>query len=57
MSVDKIKSAIKDFSNDKFMDAEETLKGVINQKVNDHLKDKLNLKNDPLDLPKDDDQE
>ncbi len=54
MSTKKIKQAFNDFSNDKFLDAEEVLKKVIKKGVNDHLKDKLHLKNDPLIIPDDD---
>lgn len=41
-----VKSAITDFENDDFISAKEKIQGVIKDKKNDFLKDKLGLKND-----------
>ena len=45
---EKIRDAFDAFQNEKFMDSEEILKQEIKQSINDHLKDKLKLKNDPI---------
>ena len=45
---EKVKSAIDDFENEKHTEAKETIKAEIRSSVNDYLKDKLGLKNDPI---------
>jgi hypothetical protein len=44
----KTKEAFDDFHDEKYTDAEEKFTGIIKDKINDFLKDKLNLKNDPI---------
>jgi len=57
MSKEDIAKAFDDFDNEKYSNAEETLKGIFKKKVNDHLKDKLNLKNDVIQMKPDDGDE
>lgn len=49
----KVKKALDDFENEKFSDASDAIKGEIRVSVNTFLKDKLGLKNDPLDIKTD----
>ena len=51
---EKIKDAFDKFEDGKFTDAEDELRKVFRKTVNDHLKDKLELKNDVLDIKDDD---
>ena len=51
MDKDKIVKAFDDFVEERYGDSEETLRGEIRKAVNDHIKDKLDLQNDPLDIP------
>lgn len=52
--VDKknVKKAFDEFENEEYTKSSETLRNEIKNSVNDFLKDKLNLKNDPLDIEK-----
>jgi len=47
---EKVKKALDDFENEKFSDASDTIRGEVKISVNTFLKDKLSLKNDPLDI-------
>jgi len=49
----KVRKAIDDFENDKFSDASNVIRKEVKITVNDFLKDKLGLKNNPLDIEKD----
>lgn len=52
MSIDteNIKKAFNDFENDNFVDADETIRTELKGALKDHLKTKLDLKNEvPLD--------
>ena len=48
MDSEKVVKAFNDFTDEKYADSEDTLRSEIKQAVNDHLKDKLDLKNDPI---------
>lgn len=48
MDKEKIVQAFDQFEKEKYTDSEDTIRGEIKQAVNDHLKDKLGLKNDPI---------
>ena len=54
---EKVKDALDSFENDEFTKAADTLKGEIKSSVNTFLKDKLELKNDPIEIEKDDEEE
>lgn len=43
-----IKKVLDDFTEDKFTDAKESLRREISKAKNDYLKDRLNLKKDPV---------
>jgi len=47
MEKETVKKIVDDFEDDNFVDARETLKVEIKDKVNSYLKDKLDLQNDP----------
>ena len=49
MDKEQIKKALDDFENDEYTDSKETMKNQIKSKVNDYLKDKLELEQDPVD--------
>lgn len=49
----KVKKAFDDFENEKFSDASDAIRGEVRNSANTFLKDKLGLKNDPLDIKKD----
>ncbi len=53
----EIKKALDDFENDEFTKASDTLRTEIKKGVNTFLKDKLQLKKEPLDIPKGDDED
>jgi len=46
MKKEAVKKIVDDFEDDNFVDAKETLKGELKDKVNSYLKDKLDLQND-----------
>ena len=46
MNKEKIVKAFDDFVEERYGDSEDTLRREIQQAVSDHLKDKLQLKND-----------
>lgn len=46
-----IADAFDKFENEKYADSEDILRGEIKQAVNDHIKDILNLKKDPIVSP------
>ena len=52
--VDKknVKKAFDEFEDEEYTKASDTLRSEIKSSVNDFLKDKLNLENDPLDMEK-----
>ena len=50
-----VKSALDDFENDDFLSAKEKIQGIIKDKKNTYLKNKLELKNDIEPKAKDDD--
>jgi hypothetical protein len=50
MEETEIKSALDDFENDDFLSAKEKLKTQILKAKNEYLKNKLNLKNDIIDV-------
>jgi len=52
MDKEKIVQAFDKFEKEKYSDSEDILRTEIRQAVNDHLKDKLGLKNDPIVKPK-----
>lgn len=45
---EKVAKVINDFADEKYADSEEGLRDIFRQSVGDHLKDKLNLKNNPI---------
>ena len=47
---EKIKKALDNFENEKFSDASDLIKGEVKNSVNAFLKDKLGLKNDPIEV-------
>jgi hypothetical protein len=47
---EKVKKALDDFENEKFSNASDILRGEIKNSVNTFLKDKLSLKNDPIEI-------
>ena len=51
MEKEKIVKAFDAFEKEKYTDSEDILRGEIKQAVNDHLKDELGLKDDPLVSP------
>ncbi len=51
MSKDKMQTAFDEFEKEKYSNAEDIIRGVVKQAVNDHLKDKLSLKADPIISP------
>ena len=51
MDKEKIVQAFDKFEKEKYSDSEDIIRGEIRQAVNDHLKDKLGLKNDPICSP------
>lgn len=50
---EKIKQAFNDFEEDNYTKSSDTLRGEVRSEINDFLKKKLELKNDPLDINKD----
>jgi len=48
--IEKVKQAFNDFEDDKFTNSSDTLKQEIRKDMNTFLKDKLGLKNDPLEV-------
>lgn len=54
MDDDKIVKAFDKFVDDKFAESEDILRTQIKQAVNDHLKDTLSLKKDPIEIESDD---
>lgn len=46
IDTENIKKAFTEFESDNFVDAEDTLRTEIRTALSDHLKTKLNLKND-----------
>lgn len=54
---EKIKKALDAFENDEFSSSSDTLRSEIKNSVNTFLKDKLKLKNDPLEVSKDEEEE
>ena len=48
MDNEKIRQAFDAFEKEKYTDSEDIIRGEIKQAVNDHLKDELGLKNDPI---------
>ena len=46
MEIEVVKKIVDDFEDDNFVDARETLKVEIKDKINSYLKDKLDLQND-----------
>lgn len=48
MDKEKIVQAFDAFEKEKYSDSEDILRAEIKQAVNDHLKDKLGLKTDPI---------
>jgi hypothetical protein len=55
-NVDKIKQAFNDFEDEKYTNSSDILRKEIKQDINNFLKDKLQLKNDPLKIETDDDE-
>lgn len=53
VDTEKIKKAFDEFENDNFMDSKETLQQEIKKAVDNHLKDKVDLKTSPNDLEED----
>jgi len=51
--IDKVKQAFNDFENEKFTSSADILRKEINKDINSFLKDKLQLKNDPLEIETD----
>ena len=51
MDKEKIVQAFDAFEKEKYMDSEDIIRTEIRQSVNDHLKDRLELKNDPIVSP------
>lgn len=54
VSNDEIRKALDHFENDEFVDAKEVLQQQIKGAIGQHLKNKLNLKNDPFAKPEGD---
>jgi len=52
MDKDKIVDAFEKFVDDKYAESEEILRQQIKSAVNDHLKDKLELENNPITIDK-----
>jgi len=48
MDSDKIVTAFDKFVDDRYAESEDDLRSEIRKAVNDHLKDKLSLENDPI---------
>jgi len=48
MSKEQVKKAFDSFHDEKYTDAEEKFTDIIKNKINDFLKDKLQLKSDPI---------
>jgi hypothetical protein len=48
MDKENVVKAFDKFEREKFTDSEDILRAEIRQAVNDHLKDKLGLKKDPI---------
>ncbi len=48
MSKEEIKDAFGSFHNEKYTDAEEKIDSVVRDRIGSFLKDKLNLKVDPI---------
>lgn len=57
MEKEQIVKAFSDFVDKKYSDSEDTLRSAIKQEVNDHLKTKLELKNDPIYISKNDEED
>jgi hypothetical protein len=51
MDKEKVGQAFDAFEKEKYTDSEDIIRGEIKQAVNDHLKDKLGLKEDPIVSP------
>ena len=51
MEKEKIVQAFDAFEKEKYTDSEDIIRSEIKQAVNDHLKDKLDLKEDPIVSP------
>lgn len=47
---EKIKKSLDSFEDEKYSEASDLLRGEIKKSVNDFLKSKLNLTNNPLDI-------
>jgi len=50
MDNEKIVTAFDKFVDDRYAESEEDLRSEIRKAVNDHLKNKLSLENDPIDI-------
>ena len=57
MDKEKIVKAFDAFEKEKYTDSEDILRGEIKQAVNDHLKDELGLKDDPIVSPPEEKEE
>jgi len=55
MDKDKIVQAFDKFVDDKYAESEEILRKEIKSAINDHLKDKLELEDDPIPVETDND--
>ena len=52
VDTEKIKGALDSFENDDFIKAKETISQEIKSHMNDYFKEKLGLKDDVIDIPK-----
>ena len=57
MDNEKIVTAFDKFVDDRYAESEEDLRSEIRKAVNDHLKNKLSLENDPIDISDDESED
>ena len=57
VSKEKLRKALDDFEEEDFVSSKDTIRNEIKKKVNDYLKDKTEIKSDPVDVPEEEKEE